>query len=93
MVLKISLEDAPILRTDCSFLREPKESYYIGDTEDEEVGGEQVLCSDAEEEVTTDTEHYWDNRQYCGSSGNMVGNIEIYVSRDEDIELTYNEEQ
>ena len=33
------------------------------------------MCSDAEEEVTTDTEHYWDNRQYCGSSGNMVGNI------------------
>lgn len=26
-------------------------------------------------------------------TGNMVGNIEIYVSRDEDIELTYNEEQ
>jgi|TARA_B110000444_G_C18469851_1_gene424184 hypothetical protein len=26
-------------------------------------------------------------------TGNMVGNIEIYVPRDEDIELTYNEEQ
>jgi len=26
------------------------------------------------EEVTTDTEHYWENRQYCGTAGKMVGN-------------------
>ena len=86
----VTLEDAPITRTDCSFLTvqwglrlriifratQPKESFFIGDTDDEVEVGEQVFCSgpweeDAEEvtgpleedgeEVTTDTEHYWEN--------------------------------
>ena len=91
----VTLEDAPITRTDCSFLtmqwglrlrtiiraKQPKESFFIGDTDDDVEVGEQVLCSgpleEDVEEVTTDTEHYWENMQYYGPASNTINH---YIS-------------
>ena len=77
----VVLEDAPITRTDCSFItvqwgvrlrsiiraKQSKESFFIGDTDDDDDEVvPQVLCTgpleEDVEEVTTDTEHYWENR-------------------------------